>query len=91
MHLDIEAIKAELTKRSLDEIQKVKVVRKGKIKRVKKAGNDAQKQRLTGQSKQSRRRSAIKTQKTKKKKGGEKSRTKMKRKRSNKIRDRIGG
>lgn len=81
---DIKDLLTRIAAERIDEIMKKKVVRGGKIKKVRKAKNDAQKSRLTGQSKQQRRASARKSKKEKRKKGTlkPKARTQMKRKKS---------
>lgn len=61
MNLDKEEIKELLSNKARDALYEIgllkKVVRNGKIKKIHRAKNDAQKQKLTGQTKQQRRQS----------------------------------
>lgn len=83
MNLDKQEIKDRLTQLALGAITETgirkKAVRKGKIKVIHKAKNDAQANRMTGQTKQKRKQSARKSKRGKKKKGTlhQKKRTKM--------------
>lgn len=91
MKLDKQAIKDELTEKAQAAVleragQLKKVVRKGKIKKVRKAKNDAQKARLTGMSKQQRRASGRKSKKEKRKKGTLKPKKKSLMKRAKSVR-----
>jgi hypothetical protein len=88
MNLDKQEIKDILTQRAFDALVEIgqikKVVRKGKIKKIHKAKNDAQKAKLSGMSKQKRRAAGRKSKKEKRKRGTlkPKKRTLMKRKKS---------
>ena len=90
MNLDKQEIKDRLTQLAFDAITEVgqikKVIRKGKVKKVHKAKNAAQANRLTGQTAQQRKVSARKSKRGKKKKGTlhQKKRTKLLIKRSTK-------
>ena len=72
MDLNVQEIKDILTQKAVDALQEFqlkKVVRKGKVKKVKKAKNAAQAQKLSGgRSAQKRKMSSKKTQRSKKKK-----------------------
>lgn len=97
MNLDKQEIKDRLTELAAQALTEVgqlkKVVRKGKIKKVHKAKNDAQKAKLTGMSKQKRRAAGKKSKKGKRKKGTlkPKKRTLLKRAKSIRKGRAIGG
>jgi len=90
MDLNKQEIKDLLTQKALDSLSETglikKVVRKGKIKKVHKAKNDAQKTKLTGMSAQKRRASGRKSKKEKRKKGTLKPKVKTLKKRARSIR-----